>query len=1705
MDVTNDPPLTAAEQSVAERSATLGSLLAENKYANLLPSMLPHWFIFAPPNVREALRSSMRLGQESQQFVSAVMARITPLEQFAEPLLNAALAAYGWWEVNPKTYGIKEVHLLNNVLIFIANQQFELVDSLIQLILPEVLTPQSLEINLVSSITRHSLLQAAMVNFEALQTEAAGFAPGSKIFAVQGRQRIPQPEFTPEKFAQMCRDLDLGMQYQWHLDRVFSPVENQWPADDPRSKAWQIKMGFSAHLRHEFECALHIAYMKSELSAYHYSLINNLLLNPPGNVAKASQLHSTFEILDFEITGIIIIWPERKPPERTQSCLVYLPQSPYQSFYTFLSFEHFKIQLREWLKVPQFSAYFVQRVPLRHRAEFIRRTDIKHVTWDSLLLRRPPIINEPALLSLSRHRAQTDDPFELAWAQQLAQIKDDARMLMVPTEDEDTRTRLERQAMFLNLGLSLMTLALGFVPVLGEILLATSVIQMGEEVFEGLQAWSHGDRLAALEHLFDIAQNVALTAAGGVAARQLKPMAQVDALVPVKLATGQTRLWFPDISGYELKGISLGNLKPDARGVYSIGDKQLIRLQGKLFEVTPDPLGEHFLLKHPRNPGAFSPRLFHNGSGAWLHEAENPLAWSRTQLLQRLGLDAQGISGEALEQCLAHTQTSEAVLRTMFAEHLPLPPLLLDSVKRIRLNARLDDFIHDMKQGLPGTVEQAQMQLQMLTRLPGWPGNKVLRVVDSAGSTVREYASDLDVLHPRVQIAQSQIARGDLLKVTLECLSSSEAAGLLETPQAWLDTGVPVLAKKIAEQAELHRGELFARLYLDSEPITPDMAPLRRQFPSLPPAVLEDILGHLAAGQRLALTQDGRLPLPVLEEARHYVQALRVNHALEGIAHGAMENADSLAVAWNLLPRLEGWPRNVRLDMRDSTTGRVLQSVGNPAAVYTREIIRTADGYEYHGRSTRDAVRSSNLLDAVFSTLNPNEHSAIGLGKGRPAADFRLKVAALAARERPEVARLLGLHQIKPWFRSPLRLASGRLGYTLGGRSGHIVAERPQMLKDLLLELYPGLNEVQAGQFLVRLKLTPALLTRALVNLKAELQTLRRDLQVWEAANVWSQPRSGARFMLTAQTKRAISQTLVRAWRRLTPSQHIEGRIGYELDLNAWPVDSLPALSADFSHITGLNLANSPNGQFPEAFLAKFSRLQMLTLKNCQLRELPAAIAGMRELVYLNLRDNRIVLNEAASVALSGLTKLKSLNLVGNVLEWRISVRNMPGLEHLLLRYTGLSQWPEGVEALADLRTLDLRDNAIQNIPVQVLTAEHLSLNRVTALHDNPLNADSLRRLEIYNREYGVNLGIDNLRQHAAQRRGIRNWTLFPTYGQRYVWEPLELMEGSADFFRVLEDLRMSAQFLNQHEQLSQRVWRLLNAMHAHTELRERVFEVASNPRTCSDGIAMIFADIELLHLVYTAHTRVNTPASLLELGQGLFRIELLNRHVNSVVKARVQAIKTRQLDYVRQLQELIDQVGVDFTDRPLARMSATEQQGVAYRLGTPQGLSLAELLSPAGVQAQLAQLDPLQVQMFYHVKLADQLGLPARPSSMRFERIAQVTPEDLAVAKQAVLAGETPEALSSAIEKMDFWQEFLYKKYPEAFSRSDMDQDDRMGTLFAAREAMSSDDYVSQSNALGRSREQSRAALVRRLTQVEIAENPQAFLQAGEQDRGDV
>ncbi|MNH12912.1 putative E3 ubiquitin-protein ligase ipaH7.8 [compost metagenome] len=214
---------------------------------------------------------------------------------------------------------------------------------------------------------------------------------------------------------------------------------------------------------------------------------------------------------------------------------------------------------------------------------------------------------------------------------------------------------------------------------------------------------------------------------------------------------------------------------------------------------------------------------------------------------------------------------------------------------------------------------------------------------------------------------------------------------------------------------------------------------------------------------------------------------------------------------------------------------------------------------------------------------------------------------------------------------------------------------------------------------------------------------------------------------------------------------------------------------------------------------------------------------------------------------------------------------------------------------------------------------------------------------------------------------------------------------ASGEFFRLLNDLGESTDFTQAYRALCERVWRMLKAASDSTRLREELFEFVAHPNTCSDGVILVFSQLEVLVLVqeaYEAGTAVGTEYALIDLARGLGRLD-------SVERIALRDIAARRAARIR--------------------------------------------------------VDEVEVRLFYRIKLAQRLGLPGQPQTMRFANMANVTAAQLDSAAAEVLAAETPEAMKSAIASRDFWITFLKSRYGERF-------DEVNKPFFARLEALEAD-----------------------------------------------
>ncbi|WP_426119520.1 dermonecrotic toxin domain-containing protein, partial [Pseudomonas sp. DSP3-2-2] len=192
-----------------------GSVPFGTDHANLefLKTALPEWYRSSSKAMREALRDSQLLSQRSRRVLEPIRNRLTSIESFATPLLEQAL--FDRFKLRLDVTANQLVTMEITTLLLVQTRQ----------------------------PVKQTLLHAALQNFEAGETTESGLGQGAALLPADGLQveliygtgllpDIPRFRYryngtldiNPEQFAELSRTLDLGGQYQTHLDSVFKPV-----------------------------------------------------------------------------------------------------------------------------------------------------------------------------------------------------------------------------------------------------------------------------------------------------------------------------------------------------------------------------------------------------------------------------------------------------------------------------------------------------------------------------------------------------------------------------------------------------------------------------------------------------------------------------------------------------------------------------------------------------------------------------------------------------------------------------------------------------------------------------------------------------------------------------------------------------------------------------------------------------------------------------------------------------------------------------------------------------------------------------------------------------------------------------------------------------------------------------------------------------------------------------------------------------------------------------------------------------------------------------------------------------------------------------------------------------------------------------------------------------------------------------------------
>lgn len=709
--------------------------------------------------------------------------------------------------------------------------------------------------------------------------------------------------------------------------------------------------------------------------------------------------------------------------------------------------------------------------------------------------------------------------------------------------------------------------------------------------------------------------------------------------------------------------------------------------------------------------------------------------------------------------------------------------------------------------------------------------------------------------------------------------------------------------EEMLQQAPYLRQQLFLHLSEVDVPSDAVVKVMLRDFPRVPAEYALELASTLSAEQRRPIELAAQLSLSVAGQVRSLSQLARLNRARQGLLlrNGYSDESGELALA--LLPRLDHWSFDRRLELRSGSSSGRLLAVLNPQGEPQRAIILARrDGqfglYDHRGLALEaELEHADDLFQAIIACLTPGQRSRLGLNDDDPAGVLRRRVVSAMPGRHEDLLAVLGWRRQGRWFNPGQRLPDGRVGYPLGGTHSRS-EELLDRIRWRLTVLYRGDSRVQINAHLDRI-LGSEDPFEALLYEEQNFQMLGGRLNTWVAqANDMERP-----------ARHRLASLLRAAWRRQLPMDPLhaaqEGRV---LDLSGVPVTSLPALSAtiDFHFVTTLVMVNTQVSVVPEAFFSCFRTVRRLNLSLNRLRALPSGLRHMSQLQCLQLRYNRIQMTAEAEATLAQLPQLSDLDLSFNALSrFNLRAAQLTALRHLNLSHCRLSAWPDGLQDCEWLLQADLSFNRLASVPEPILNMPYLFR---AALHvdGNPLSLAQRERLSaLPGHGHEPAPEVDAPSARAVWVSGPRAEEIGACWDRLFASGEREQLE------KILGRLRETKDYQEHHADLALQVWGLLQDLDEDPALMQTVMAIANDETTCADSVIERFSDIRVQAMKFKASRSGGEQAALLQLGLGLFRLSRVEAFVRMDLQARaalqqpVDDIEVRLYYIVRLAREM--------------------------------------------------------------------------------------------------------------------------------------------------------------------------------------------------------
>lgn len=1596
----------------------------------------PEWYLKARPQDRDYLKELSDERWRLQGHLDELLSDLQhDIKAFAEPLLKTLLYSNFNEHGDPNELQLR-LYVPSNILGVIDAQ--------------------------ASTIRHSTLLEAALHNFEEDETRDNAFRSGSAVLRKDVRGNLHEIKvITPQKIAALCRRLDIGKQYQTHIKSLLTPanadasrlLKERSIASD---KAALKLASMTAYLKGDiglygFEKLGEVIDGKTDIQWYdrpmkshHLSLmgcrmtgivlfsavaeptaIKNSIdgLTPDALkqwldffarvTSSVPRGFETFRLLKaFFANGPKGVAEEmlRKDEIYTQNRLVgnliaYVPDDPDHPLKEYNSFTDFMKALIGQLRDNDYQAFFSRFVAQKDKTIFFNRVNerLKTITWQQRepldmgpWWRETPVENpdaEPITHLIS------DDLWDRLFCERRDKAIADARLIAVPTNDEDAKARWKRLSGYLNIAWNVFNFGAMLVPGLAPAMLGLMAAQLFTELVEGIEDWSKGDVEEGAAHINSVLINgaqLALMSIGGVLPKgpvPVKPSALIDSLKPVELPSGKTRLIKPDPAAYEHRLTLPETAAPDRLGVIEHAGRKVLPLEGKHYVIEEDPLSGQPRLQHPQRPDAYQLSVEHNGAGAWHTEFETPMEWDNSKLLRRLGPAADGLSDEALEQARLVSGVEEGVLRRMHVENEAPAPLLIDTLKRFKAYADADKL---SAQILAGQVPQELLEKVpgFVTELDGWPSSRALMLEADVPSDrpSQRFGDAWAEAENTLDLTRADVREGRLPARVVDSLSEAQLQDFFgsETPQD-RSARISELQSRIARQAEVRKKSVFDTLYQARETTTDArMNLLQRDFPTLSNAAAQALLDDASEAELLKLTRDKRIPLRLRNLARQSEFGVRSSRAYEGLYLEALSNAETGRVALHSLESFAQWPKDVRVDVREiSFSGKVHDSIGPADATIHKVLVLGEDGrYEAFDDQGRHLHGADDLYAAILHALPDAERKTLGYEINQGAQLRQAVKKSPLPHDKFSVTLLENPIRKPAYDPQVMRLRGGMRSYG-----------RPSLDSDLLRirtrSLYPGLSDVQVQALLSGFGEAAE---QRLTALESEFNRFNDAMRRWldQRSEVWGFTPEG---IAQWNSRNEIYTKLRQCWQRTGPSGvEAPGILAPQsLNLDGFPLDrhlaTMPELTVSFDHVTDLSLNNAKLRDDQVGFLGAFPNVRQLNMPLNRLTSFPQEIGNMRWLTRLDLNDNQITLTADGIARLRGLTRLCRMRLNNNPLQLPPDISRMPHLQVITLDHAQLNTWPTGYLGRVRMRDiyLNLEFNVLTRIPEVApgsFRAELLARTLITRT-EGWISTENLERL----RMYIESLGLDPDRPYPP--RGALDsseWDAGLTLEQwgvkHEIWNRVEDEYGSVPFFNEIRKLTESYDFKADDKryriELTAKVWRMLEAMAENTELCEKLFAEATSTTNCVDGGTQLFNAMGVEVLAHEARALANpglVEAELLQLARGKARLDELGRIARERVAERLRAGET------------------------------------FYRRGVEGGT-----------------IDEVEVHLAYMTDLAEGLDLPWQARGMQFRHISGVSKDMIEAARQRVLALEEGDLLTERILEQPIWQTFMEATYRHDF-----------------------------------------------------------------------